>query len=306
MHGCASFEEPFESNDLGHGCAYCEWQLAAGAFACLPIYQWDRHPVPSPDPRWPKQMEFAISNTCNLQCVMCNGRLSSAIRARREKLPPLPDPYSPAFFEELRAYLPHLVGARFLGGEPFLQAHCYRIWNMLIEDHIDLPCHITTNGTVYNARVERVLDNLPMAIAVSVDGFSKGATVERIRVNACYEEIQENLRRFRAYTVGRGTSFGLTFCLMRQNWHELGDFCLFADSLSCRVFVNQVRDPAEYSLYTLPTTALMRVVSAMEAQAVSLLPNLKKNRGVWTDQLEGLARCVSGRVKVPGCVRRRG
>jgi hypothetical protein len=34
-------------------------------------------------------MEFSIGNTCNLECIMYDGRASSAIRAHREKLPPL-------------------------------------------------------------------------------------------------------------------------------------------------------------------------------------------------------------------------
>jgi MoaA/NifB/PqqE/SkfB family radical SAM enzyme len=115
----AQLRAALQNNDLGHGCSYCDWQLSSGAFACLPITKWDEFSVPAPDPEWPKQMEFSISNTCNLQCVMCNGMASSSIRAHREKLPPFADPYSDAFFEELRTYLPYLDRARFLGGEPF-------------------------------------------------------------------------------------------------------------------------------------------------------------------------------------------
>ena len=285
--------------DFSQGCSYCEWQIGSRNFVNLSITKWDRLPVPTPDPEWPLQMEFSISNTCNLECVMCNGGLSSAIRAHREKLPPLPNPYSDAFFEELRQYLPHLMTAKFLGGEPFLQEHCFRIWDMLIEDTVQLPCHVTTNGTVLNARVERVLDNLPVGISVSLDGVTK-ATIESIRVGARYDALQRNLSRFRDYSRARKTSFGLTFCLMRQNWHELGDFCLFADDMGCPVFVNSVRKPPEMSLYTLPVDELREIVGVMDRQQADLLPKLRQNRRVFTGQMQLLRERAFGSVQVPG------
>ena len=55
---------------------------------------------------WPKHIEFALSNTCNLQCVQCSGELSSAIRAQREHRPPLRSPYGDAFFDEIQEFLP--------------------------------------------------------------------------------------------------------------------------------------------------------------------------------------------------------
>ena len=51
---------------------------------------------------------------------MCAGHWSSAIRARREKLPPLPDPYDRRFVDQIEAFVPTLVSAKLLGGEPFI------------------------------------------------------------------------------------------------------------------------------------------------------------------------------------------
>jgi sulfatase maturation enzyme AslB (radical SAM superfamily) len=230
-------------------------------------------------------MEFSIGNTCNLECIMCDGKFSSAIRAHREKLPPLVSLYTDAFFAELRSYLPHLKRAKFLGGEPFLQSECFRIWEMLIEDGHSASCHVTTNGTQLNSRVERFLDKLPFGIAVSLDGYRK-ETIERIRMNAKYETLMHNVRRFREYTSERMTGFGLTYCLMRCNWEEFGDFCLFADSLDCGVFVNAVRTPAEVSLYTLSQPELGRIADSLESQSANLLPLLNRNRTIWKGEVE--------------------
>jgi MoaA/NifB/PqqE/SkfB family radical SAM enzyme len=276
-----------EAKSFSQGCGFCEWQMATGSLVNLSMRKWDHLPVDSHDPEWPIQMEFSINNTCNLECIMCNGKQSSAVRAHRDKLPPIPNPYGDAFFSELRSYLPHLKKAGFLGGEPFLQAGCARIWNMLIEDGIQLPCHITTNGTQYNERVERFLENLPFSFSVSLDGYRR-ETIESIRVNAKYDILMRNVNRFRTYTRARNTHFGLAYCLMRPNWEEFGDFCLFADSLECSVFVNAVRTPPVLSLYTLTPAELRRIVDAMDAQAERVVPLLQRNRGVWTGELERL------------------
>ena len=39
---------------------------------------------------YPSLLELELSNQCNLECIMCEGRLSSGIRKNRENLPPLP------------------------------------------------------------------------------------------------------------------------------------------------------------------------------------------------------------------------
>jgi molybdenum cofactor biosynthesis enzyme MoaA len=232
-------------------------------------------------------MEFSISNTCNLACVMCNGEWSSVIRSRREKLPPLPKVYGDRFFEDLRKYLPHLRQLKVLGGEPFLQQESFRIWDMLIEQNLQTPCHVTTNGTIYNERVERVLDHLPVYFSISMDGATK-ETVERVRVNANYEQLLENFKKFHAYARRRDTGVNLTYCLMTVNWQDFGDYLLFADDWDCDVFVNTVIHPPQFSLYELPAEQLEPIVRAMQEQSKSLEPRLRRNKAVWFNEVDRL------------------
>jgi MoaA/NifB/PqqE/SkfB family radical SAM enzyme len=288
-----------EADSFAAGCGFCEWQLAAGNFVNIAMRRWDNLPVAAKDPVWPAQMEFSLSNTCNLECVMCNGTASSRIRAHREKLPPIPKPYTDSFFRELRTYLPHLKLAKFVGGEPFLQKECFRIWNMLVDDGIALPCYVTTNGTQFNARVERFLERIPFGVTISLDGY-RPATVESIRVRANYDVLMRNVFRFREYTHERKTNFSLAYCLMRPNWEEFGDFCLFADSLDCLVSVNAVRKPTHLSLYTLPHAELGRVANEMERQAPALVPRLGRNRAVWMGELTRIRARASGHVPIIG------
>lgn len=271
---------------FGAGCEFCEWQITGGDYRGAYPWIFEELPVKSMEPEWPAMIEFAGSNTCNFECVMCSGVLSSSIRAR-EGLPPIAKVYSDQFFKDLRKFLPHLRRAKFLGGEPFLAHECFRIWDMMIEDGLNIPCHVTTNGSQYNAKVERVLEALPISLSISIDGATKG-TFERIRVNSNYDEVVENVHRFKAYTKRRGTYLGLSHCLMRENWHEFGDFLLFAEELGCEAFVNTVIDPPERSLYTLPPEKLACIADEMEKHGDSLGRKLRLNRHVWEDNVRKL------------------
>jgi MoaA/NifB/PqqE/SkfB family radical SAM enzyme len=272
------------AGDFAPGCQFCEMQTAGGCFTGAAMRRFDRFDVPSEVPEWPQQLEFSISNACNLECIMCNGLQSSMIRAKRERLPALPRLYSDAFIESLREYLAHAIWLKFLGGEPFLVQEYYRIWELMMAHGITTRCHVTTNGTQYNRKVESILDRIPMSFAVSMDGV-RPETVESIRVNAKYEELMTNARRFRDYAEAKGTSFSLTYCLMRQNWREFGDYCAMGDDWGCNVSINTVRHPPEFGLYTLPAAELRKVLAAMEAEAANLDARLTRNRSVWFGEL---------------------
>lgn len=266
------------------GCEYCRWQLEEGNYNNF-ARQFDRWPVSSEAEFWPAQMEFSISNTCNLECIMCNGEWSSSIRTRREKLPPIRKVYDDRFFQDLRKYLPRLKWLKILGGEPFLAHESYRIWDMLIEEGLQTPCHVTTNGTQYSAKVQRILDRLPISFSISMDGVTK-ETVERVRKNADFDTLRANFRRFHEYARQRGTDIGLTYCLMPANYHEFGEYLLFADEWDCDVTVNTVLHPPAHSLYAMSAEELRPIVASLETQGERVLPQLRRNRQVWINEFE--------------------
>lgn len=287
----AAIRKALRSDNFAAGCQFCQWQLSLGNYANSFIRQFDRYPVDSPQPEWPQLMEFAVSNTCNLECVMCLGALSSSIRANREKLPPLPKVYGEQFFAELRSYLPHLRYSKFLGGEPFLAAESFRIWELMEELGLNTPCHVTTNGTQYNARVERILERHPVDLAVSLDAITR-ETFEAIRINARLDAVLENFRRFHQYARDRRLTITIPHCLMRQNWREFGRLLLFADEHDCPVYVNLVREPPECTLYTLPLEELKSIVKALEREGAHLAGQLTLNRRVWDETLADLQRHI--------------
>jgi MoaA/NifB/PqqE/SkfB family radical SAM enzyme len=273
-------------HDLTLGCRFCAWQIEddnpQGALARA----FDHLEVTEARPAWPTRLEFALSNTCNLECIMCTGEWSSRIRSRREGRPPLPKVYDDAFFEDLRTFLPHLHEAKFLGGEPLLAAESLRVLDLIVDDGLEVSCHLTTNGTQWNPRVERILDRLPVSLAVSLDGVTR-ETVERVRQGASYDELMANLARYREYTQARGTTLDLTFCLMRQNWHEFGAYLRFADEWGCQVWVNTVVHPS-FSPYGLDPASFDEMLATLEAEDERRRAELGRNRQVWIDELERL------------------
>jgi MoaA/NifB/PqqE/SkfB family radical SAM enzyme len=284
-------------NDLRQGCAFCEKQFLMKNPTGHFMKRFDHFAVPSDDPPYPKLIEFSVSNTCNLECVMCNGDWSSSIRTRREKRSPMKKVYGDRFFEELREFLPHLERAYFYGGEPFLEHEAFRIWDMMVELGLSTPCMVTTNGTQFNKKVERVIEKLPFSFSLSIDGITR-ETFESIRKNAKFDEVMENFKRFHAYCEGRGTQVALSHCLMVQNWREFGQYLSFADEWNSEVWVNTVSWPREVSLYALPTAELREVVETLGEQDSHYQQTLTLNRQVWMDELQRLRASLEHRLKM--------
>ena len=256
-----------ENNDLTEGCDFCAWQLAEGNDEIFFGHSFDHLEPESRRPKWPSQMEFSLTNTCNLQCAMCNGDWSSTIRAKREGREPLKSSYSDRFYEQLAEFLPHLRYARFLGGEPFLGAEPMRVMEMLAALETPPTVNITTNGTIYTKRVRDVIDRLRPEIVVSIDAASTD-TYDSIRVGAHLPNVLANLDRFIS-AVGN-SKVSIAHCLMTSNWHEFADLLVLAEERDLAVGVNVVRFPAEYSLYQLQAGRLRAIVDELDRTDVAL------------------------------------
>ncbi|MEZ6038652.1 MAG: tetratricopeptide repeat protein [Planctomycetota bacterium] len=283
--------EALRGYSFGDSCSFCRWQIDSGHEHVHAAIYDSLQVSDGPEP-WPRRMDFTMSNTCNLACRMCYGELSSTIRAHRDGLPPLPRAYDDRFFEDLREFLPHLHRATFMGGEPFLAAENFRVFDLLIADNSSCDCSVITNGTQWNARIERVLEALPMNISISVDGVTK-EVVESIRINADFDRVMQNVRRFRDYTLARGTRMSLMYCLMQQNWHEFGRYLQLGEQLDVDVDMNVVVDPADCSLYELGPDGLQRVLDDLQREGdAHRWGELRRNGHTWRSTLESLQHSV--------------
>ncbi len=288
-----AFREQLRRYRFPGGCRSCELLLDAGRIDGHQIHDFDGFPVTAGD-TWPARLEFALSNTCNLACIMCSGTFSSVIRAK-EGLPPMVPAYGERFFTDLAEFLPHARSLSFLGGEPFLQKECYRIWDMLIAADHRLPCHVTTNGSVWNAKVERVLKELPFSFSISIDGVRK-QTVEAIRLNVDFDTLMANVLHFRDYlhAAGRPQALQVNFCVLRSNWQELPEFFSWAEGLGAVVWTSIVAGPDLLSVLTLPRAELEKIVGSLRASEAELAPRLPVNAGRFRDVVRQLEARLQG------------
>lgn len=281
-------------HDYSEGCGFCGWQVREAGSASAFARTYDHLTLDGDLWGWPARMEFALSNACNLQCTMCNGDLSSSIRTHREHRPPLPKAYGDSFFEDLRTFVPHLREVAFLGGEPLLAQESLRVMELLGEEAYRGAISLTTNGTVWTPRVERIAATLPLDFVISIDGFSS-SLYESIRIGADRDQVFANLEHFESSARRHGTSVSIAFCLMTCNWHEFAELAVFAESRGFGLNVNTVIFPLEASLYSLGADDLQRIVAALERQAettaaglVALKPVFDEQLGILRQRAEGL------------------
>ena len=260
------------------GCAPCEGEVAIhGPALAYPaqFVHWSSV-VGGPDPRWPRRIEFNLSNTCNLQCVQCNGELSSSIRVHREKRSPLARVYDDAFFDDLVPFLPHLRSASFAGGEPFLAAESLHAMELAAQHGVDLRSTVVTNGTQWNDRVERIMDRLRPDVIVSIDAVD-AETYARLRVGGDLPRVVSNLDRFLAAARAFGGSLSLNHCLMPDNVSGFPELLRFAEHRGIVVNPIIVLGPGHASLAHLPRPDLEALLAPLHAAAATLEAELALN-----------------------------
>jgi molybdenum cofactor biosynthesis enzyme MoaA len=279
------------AGDLSLGCTICSHRIRHQG-AELPLLAYDQLDL-TEGGEWPTSLSFSLHNTCNLECIMCGGDRSSRIRTRRLGLPPLPHRYGEDFFEQVGELIAHASWCDFVGGEPLLIREHWRVWDIMREVSPGMRCAITTNGTVWNRRVESLLDDFPTAVRISMDGIT-AATFERVRVGADFPSFLANFERFHRYSRERGTEMTISWSFVQQNWFELADALAWAEEQGVWAYVTTVLE-RDYGVQHLPTAELSDVYQRMQAQSEQVRPHLQINRETWDRQLAMVAAELASR-----------
>ncbi len=292
------FRKALRDNRLPDGCATCKWEIENKNFAQSFSRVYDTHRVTKSTTEWPKTMWFMLANSCNLECVHCYGEISSSIRKNRDGLKPLERVYGDDFFDQLKDFLPHLEMAVFLGGETFLCSENFRIWEIIIEQKLDTECVIVTNGTLFNKKIQDIVENLSCYISISLDGATK-ETIESVRQNGKYKNMMENIARFSAIAATKNRKVELSFCIMPNNYHEFPDFLLLADRLNCSASVNTVYHPSEHSLSALDEDRLRDVHQNWMRRDGEMRDSLCSNKGIWLSEMSRLDNWLKRPASLP-------
>lgn len=185
---------------------------------------------------FPIALNFEFGTICNFECIMCGGKWSSSIRKNREKLPPLKSPYDESFVEQLSPFISSALYANFLGGEPFLNPIYYKILNSFLSKNKHAKINITTNGSIYNQKIESYLTAFEnINITLSLDSLDE-KNYEYIRKNGNYKTLIENIKKFKAIDKLRG----IAVCPMIQNIYEIPNLVKFAFENNLHLSINSV------------------------------------------------------------------
>lgn len=240
-------------------CSECRHDIATGNRPLAAAYD-NEHPIGA----WPTMLEMELSNLCNLECVMCHGRLSSTIRKHREHKPPLVSPYDETFVEQLEELLPHLQEIRFNGGEPLLQPIVHQITERIAVINPGLKVTIATNGTVLNSKVRKMLDTCNVHINLSLDSLVP-ERYEEIRVRSDFAKVMAHFDEFQAYCHANDRNLCIMVNPMRMNWMEMADYVWWTVERDVHLWYNTIRKPEHLALHTLSGRELEEICTTLRA-----------------------------------------
>jgi len=281
------------ANDiLPDGCSRCAEQVMAGNHGGLLAARFDplrEHLVPGQDAEsvLPVTLEFELGTVCNLECVMCDGWVSSAIRKNRERKPPLTSPYDPEFVRQLRPFVPGLRDVKFLGGEPFLNPLNFTVWDLLIELNPSARVHITTNGTVLTERVKHVIEKLKPVLTLSLESMVP-ENYERIRKGARFSVMRKNLD----WMIEHGGLRSVAVCPIRLNWRDIPGIVSFCNRRGLRVFFNTVWAPEDLALWSMRSEELKEIARYLSDAEIDVTEDIL-TPAINADRYQGLIRQIT-------------
>ena len=245
--------------DLSISCGFCENLLNSASYKTALINKYEHYAFSKS--KYPKIMEFELSNKCNLACIMCDANLSSSIEKKEKNEITENKFYKEKFFEELKEFIPHLQLAEFTGGDPFMIEEYYRIWDMIVELNPKCKILITTNANTMNPRIEELMNkHKNLNFNISIDSLEK-ENYEKIRVNGNFDYAIKNIKKFINYCKKNKTHLNILVCPLSKNAHELGDFVNFANKNKICVYYHTVIKPKELSLKYLAKDELIRIIN---------------------------------------------
>jgi radical SAM protein with 4Fe4S-binding SPASM domain len=281
-----------EEYNLESGCYGCKLKIKSGDYSSVVAQNYDFHSTSIK--KYPSRMEFELHNTCNLECVMCNGDFSSSIRTNRESRAPLPFVYDDNFLNQLDEFIPHLQYADFIGGEPTLITYYYKIWEKIIRLNPKCLIHIQTNATTLKSRFKEQLKLGNFEVGLSIDCLNE-ELAKKIRKNIIWENFSENLNYYLNEYKNGVLKLTLNFCPMPQNIDEVFSIINFCNNYKIPIFFCTVLSPYESSFLSLNESELFECLSKLEK--INFAPNdfYSKNN---SKQLIDFKQLIKGYIEI--------
>jgi molybdenum cofactor biosynthesis enzyme MoaA len=195
--------QSFVADHRHPGCVQC-WQREDAGFSSLRTRAMKEFSILPTRPDRPiRTVEIDLGNLCNLRCLMCDEKNSSAILAENVRLgvnsiQQTDIAWQSTGYDNLQKLLdqrPYVVNIR--GGEPFYNKDLLSLINNIPAAHAkDMLLHVTTNGTTWSERWQKALAKFRLVrIMFSVDAV--GPLYEYMRFPASWQAVEQNIQIMR-------------------------------------------------------------------------------------------------------------
>jgi MoaA/NifB/PqqE/SkfB family radical SAM enzyme len=250
-----------ENNMLSAGCHICYNSILNGFYYGASARDYD-DAVSSNS--YPTRMEFAISNLCNFECIMCYPENSSKVAHSTEGCSGQTHSYPASFTDDLAPFIPHLKQSIFTGGEPFLIKQYALIWDKIIATNPACRIFIQTNGSIMNDFIKNLFKNPQVHISVSIDALSK-STFENIRKGSSFDIVMKNFDILHNISKEYGSTLSVSVCPLKQNFAELPSLFEHFNNKHIPLTIHKVSMPPENSIKSLCARALNEGLIAINA-----------------------------------------
>ena len=248
-------------------------------------------------------IDFKLGNICNLKCRICGSWSSSQYAAEEVKFEGkdsfhyqmLKDGAWPrlnqTFWDNLAPLMKYVRYMEFTGGEPFMIQEHFDLLQRLVDAGVakDVEIHYNTNGTHYPEHAEKIWQHFKtVEIAFSIDDI--GPRFEYQRMNADWNEVNENISRFRELrhkssniqlqACSTVNVFNVMYLEDLAHWIDLQNFDF--------VYWNMLHEAYYHSVSTLPESAKLLAIQRLQSADVD-----KRHRMEFDNIIEFIQNGVS-------------
>ncbi len=119
-----------------------------------------------------------------------------------------------------------------------------------VREKANLDLFVITNGSHWNGKIEKLINDLNFDVAISIDAFDK-EKVERIRKNVVYEKLLDNINRFSEICTRKGKHLSLSFTVQKDNWEQLPLIINLCNKVNAYIYISFVFQLMYKMLYKL-------------------------------------------------------
>jgi MoaA/NifB/PqqE/SkfB family radical SAM enzyme len=216
---------------------------------------------------YPAQIEFLLSNRCNLACIMCAPNRSDSVKDEDALHKAVA--FGSDFMEQLQPFLQKVKFAVFSGGEPFLIPEYRPMWKFLHENNPSAVIYVQTNGTVMNDEVMRMTETYHIQPGISIDALDP-AIYRQIRRNGDPEKVMDNIRYFREHSERNGNHMTLMITPMQLNAREITVLLDYCNEHRLLFSLSILNWPYHLAIWALPSESISSLYQEYSIKQQSL------------------------------------